>query len=362
MQKLTRRRERFEGQTVGLDHHKRMIQFSWLDETGEEIANEAMAATPEAVRAVLGRVWARGPVQVAVEATGSFLWLHDLLVELLGRSRVHVAAPSRLRVIAQASDKDDQKDAWWLAYLLWDGRLPTAFVAEGQLRELRVACRERRALTEERADLKRRMKSHLAQLGRSFRGSDWHSALGWQRIDAMVASVSDRGLLGQAIARLWMRIKELTEEMAYWEDQVAALSQDIEPVRQLQSRMCGLGAVLAPVVWSEMGSPSRFTCAKAYARGTGVTPGYRRSAGKTRRRCITREGNAHVRWALTRAVVATLRATRGPGLAIRRWVEARSRRLGKKAAIVAAARKLAESIWRLFHLGKDFDLAKAFTT
>lgn len=360
MQKLTRRRERFEGQTVGLDLHLRMIQFSWLDETGEEVANEAIAATAEAVRALLERVSARGPVQVAVEATGAFLWLHDLLVERLGRSAVHVAAPSRLHVIAQARDKDDQTDAWWLAYLLWDGRLPTAFVAEGLLRELRVACRERRAVIEARADLKRRMRSHLAQLGRRFHASDWHSGLGWERIDAVVSSVSDRGQLGQAIARLWMRIKELTEEVAFWEDEMATLSQGIEPVKQLQSRMCGLGPVLAAVIWSEMGSPARFRSAKAYAKGTGVTPGYRRSAGKTRRCGISREGNAHVRWALTRAVVATLRTTRGPGLAIRRWVEVRMHRLGRKAAIVAAARKLAESIWRLFHLGKDFDLAKAF--
>lgn len=360
MQKLIRRRERFEGQTVGLDHHKQMIQFSWLDEAGDEVANDAIGASPEAVRRLIERISARGAVQVSLEATGSFLWLYDLLVELLGRSCVHVAAPSRMRVIAEATDKDDENDAWWLAYLLWDGRLPAAFVAEDELRELRVACREQHALTEERADLKRRMKSHLAQLGICFSRSDWRSAIGWQRIDALVASVSDRGRYGMAIARLWVRIKDLTEDLAFWEDQVAMLSREIEPIQKLKSKMCGLGDVLAPLVWAEMGPPDRFTSAKAYAKGTGLTPGYRRSAGKTRGRSITREGNAHVRWALTRAIVSTLRARRGPRLVVRRWVEARSRRLGKKAAIVAAARKLAESIWRLFNLGEEFDLTRAF--
>ena len=109
-----------------------------------------------------------------------------------------------------------------------------------------------------------------------------------------------------------------------------------------------------------MGDPRRYRSPKAYAKATGLTPGYRESAGRRKSKGITREGSAHVRWALTRAVLACMRCRQGPGLAVRRWVDARLRRRSKKDAMVAAARKLAEGIWRLFHLGEAFDVTRAF--
>ena len=55
-----------------------------------------------------------------------------------------------------------------------------------------------------------------------------------------------------------------------------------------------------------------------------------------------------------------MRCKRGPGLAVGDWTRARARKLGRGKARVAAARKLAESIWRLFHWGERFDVAKPF--
>ena len=49
-----------------------------------------------------------------------------------------------------------------------------------------------------------------------------------------------------------------------------------------------------------------------------------------------------------------------PVAAVRAWLERAQKRKPKKAAIVAAARKLAEAIWRLFALGEAFDLTRAF--
>jgi hypothetical protein len=45
---------------------------------------------------------------------------------------------------------------------------------------------------------------------------------------------------------------------------------------------------------------------------------------------------------------------------VKYWVLRRSRGRPKKKVIVAAARKLAEGVWRLFALGEEFDLARAF--
>jgi len=289
------------------------------------------------------------------------VWVYDLLVERLGREAVKVAAPSKVKVIAEAGEKTDASDAWWLAYLAHEGRLPEAFVAEGELRELRIATRELRSVIDERSDLMRRMKSHLSQLGRTFATSAWASAAGREKIEQLVREVeAGHGERGSAIARLWSRIQSLNGEVGHWRKRIDELSWGFDQVKLLDEQLPGVGPLVAAVVWSELGDPSRYRSAKAYAKATGLTPGYRESGGRRSRQKITREGSAHVRWALTRAVLACSRCKRGPGVAVHQWVQKQSRRKPKKAAMVAAARKLAEGVWRLFVLGEAFDLRRAF--
>lgn len=363
MQKLHRRPTRFKGITVGLDLHKTFLQYSVLSLDGDEVQTDRVPARPEALTKLLDRWCADGvSVQVCLEASGCFMWAYDLLVDRLGREQVHVAAPSKVRVIADSMEKNDANDAWWLAYLLWEGRLPGAFVAEGDLRELRIASRELRSVVDERSDLKRRMKSHLAQLGLSFSASAWASHKGRSQIKALVASCEQtHGIRGESIARLWCRIQSMDEEAAHWRAKVDALSRAFDQVKVLQDALPGVGPQTAAVVWSELGDPSRYRSAKSYAKATGLTPGYRESGGRRTSQKITRMGSAHVRWALTRAVLSCTRCTKDPGgCAVRYWLERAQKRKAKKAAIVAAARKLAEAVWRLFALGEAFDLTRAF--
>jgi len=362
MKKLRRRVEKFNGLCAGLDLHKRFIQMSTINAEGDEVDADRFASDRKLLLGWLDRLLAqRQPVRVVIEASGCFVWVYDLLVERLGRESVKVAAPSKVKVIAQAGEKTDATDAWWLAYLAHEDRLPEAFVAEGDLRELRIASRELRSVVDERSDLMRRMRSHLAQLGKTFAASAWASVSGRAEIAVLVRQVeADHGLRGEAIARLWSRVQQLSEEVCYWRDRVAALSKRFDQVALLEQQLPGVGPQLAAVIWSELGDPSRYRCAKAYAKATGLTPGYRESGGHRQKRKITREGSSHVRWALTRAVVACLRCQRGAGVAVRDWVHKQSQRKPKKAVMVAAARKLAEGVWRLFALGEAFDLRRAF--
>lgn len=363
MKKLRRRPNRFKGITVGIDLHKKFFQYSVLSAEGDEVQSDRAASSPDVLSRLVDRWCAEGrAVQVCVEASGCFLWAYDLLADRLGEGQVHVAAPSKVRVIADSMEKNDENDAWWLGYLLWEGRLPEAFVAQGDLRELRIASRELRSVVDDQSDLKRRLKSHLAQLGVSFKTGDWASADGRARIGALVDRAErEHGLRGVSIARLWDRVQELDDEVGYWRDQVGRLSKRFDQVKVLQDSLPGVGPQIAAVIWSELGDPSRYRSAKSYAKATGLTPGYRESGGRKSRGKITRMGSAHVRWALTRAVLACTRCTKDPaGLAVRHWLARAERRKPKCAARVAAARKLAEAVWRLFALGEAFDLTRAF--
>jgi transposase len=363
MQKLTRKPARFKGKTVGLDLHKRFIQFSVLDQQGDEVAADRIAAGRDELLKLLERLGADGSdLQVCLEASGCFVWVFDLLAGKLGPERVKVAAPGKVRVIAESMEKTDASDAWWLAYLLFEGRLPEAFVAQGGLRELRVATRELRSVINGGSDQKRRLKSHLAQLGLDLPSGAWASVKGRAQIEALVQQCQrEHGLRGEAIARAWALIQVYDREVQHWEVQVEGLAAQLPQVELIDQEIPGAGPVVAATVYAQSGDPRRYKSAKAYAKGTGLTPGYRESGGRRAKVGITREGSGLSRWALTRGVVACLRCTKeGPGLAVRRWVEKMSRRKRLEAAIVAAARKLAEGIWRLFALGEAFDIAKAF--
>lgn len=362
MKKLQRSVDRFKGRTLGLDLHKKMIRYSLLDAAGDESANEGITADAASLSQLIDRLAKDGtPLQVALEASGCFVWAYDLLAKRLGKDRVHVAAPSKVRVIAEAGEKTDATDAWWLAYLLYEGRLPTAFVVEGDLRELRIACREHRSVVEERSDLMRRMRSHLAQLCVPLGKSDFKSVAGRQRVATTVAQVKQaHGQRGNAIARLWQRIQDLDEEAAYWSEQRSLLAKKFDEVKLMDDELAGVGEQIGSIVYSELGDPRRYRGAKPYAKATGLTPGYRESAGRRSKQSITREGSSHVRWALTRAIIACLRCKKGPGVWVKAWVMKMKKRKSMRATIVAAARKLAEAVWRLFALGEAFDLARAF--
>ena len=358
MKKLTRKAVRFNGLTLGLDVHKKFIEYCVLDRKGNELEGKRIDSTKDALKELVARLKKRGPVQATLEACGCFIWIFDLLVAELGREVVHVAQPSRLHVIANSMEKNDSNDAWWLAYVLYEGRMPESFVAEGVLRELRIAARELRWYTDMRADLLRRFKSHLAQMGIAV-PKNWHtSKVGREKAVAVLAELKGERRL--ALKLLMKEIKALGAVMKVWRERMAEVSKSIPQVKTIMDEMPGFGLTISGSVTGELGDPRRYYSAKAYAKGSGLPPGYRESGGKGQATGITRQGSALARWGFTRAVVSCLRCKKGPGAQIKQWVEEHSKTRPKGKMIVAAARKMAEAVWRLFALGEAFDLVKAF--
>jgi transposase len=357
MKKLTRKVVRFKGLTLGLDLHKKFIEWCLLDQKGDQIEGGRIGSNEKELRKLLEK-WKGQALQVCMEACGCFIWVFDLAKAQLGHEAVHVAQPSRLHVIANSLEKNDANDAWWLAYILYEGRLPEAHVAEGKQRDLRIATRELRSYTDQRSDLLRRFKSHLAQAGVGA-PKNWHaSKVGRAKAKELVAGIE--GERGQALERLRREIARFTRTLLFWRTRIAAQSKGFPNVAVLRAEMPGIGPTIAPIIVAELQDPKAFHSEKAYAKATGLIPGQRESGGKSQKVGITRAGSRHARWAFTRAVLSCLRCKRGVGQRIRQWVGQRARYKPKCKVIVAAARKLAEGVWRLFALGEAFDLARAF--
>jgi transposase len=261
-------------------------------------------------------------------------------------------------MIANSKDKNDRNDAFWLAYLTFEGRLPEAHVPETIYRELRVASRERVHAVQTRSDAMRRLRAHMRQLGERLPTASFDTKSG--RAFAAQLARRIRGARGLALRTALDEIEHFDAVVERWEGELTRLCRKLPSVEVLRREIPGVGKILAATILAETGNIGRFSTPKALGRFTGMTPSERSTGGVQIHGGITKEGSRHLRWALVQAVVHCMRCKRGPGLAIGDWTRARGRRLGRAKARVAAARKLAESIWRLFHWGERFDVTKPF--
>lgn len=261
-------------------------------------------------------------------------------------------------MIANSKKKNDRNDAFWLAYLAFEGRLPEAHVPERPLRELRIASRERTHAVNVRSNAIRRLRAHMRQLGERLPTVSFDTKQG--RAFAAQLAARTRGARGLAMREALTEIAHFDAAVKRWEARLDRLCKKLPAARDLRREIPGVGKILAATILGETGSIERFASPKALARFTGLTPSDRSTGGVQIHGAITREGSSHLRWALVQAVMHCMQCKRGPGLAVGDWTRARARKLGRGKARVAAARKLAESIWRLFHWGERFDAAKPF--
>lgn len=345
-------------EVIGLDVHQRVIVACRLDRRGGQVGEHSFEGTREGLEGFLRDVVGRRRPHVALEACGGFLWVYDALVGRLGADRVHLAQPRRIQMIANSTSKNDRNDAFWLAYLTFEGRLPEAHVPADVYRELRIASRERVHAVQARSDAIRRLRSHLRQMGERLPTKAFDTQKGRAFVEDLI--VRTPGCRGMALRETLAEYDAFDAAAVRWAEELERIAQGVPEAKTLADEIPGVGPVLSATILGETGAIDRFASAKALGRFTGLTPSDRSTGGEQIHGGITREGSKTLRWALMEAVTHCYLARKGAGLAVGDWTRAKAKRLGGLKARVAAARKLAESIWRLFHWGECFDAARPF--
>lgn len=319
---------------VGIDLHRRRSVIVVLDETGErvwssKIENSRLNLEVE-LRAIAVAV--PSPVEVVMEATWGWYWAADVVDEVgLG---LHLAHPLGIKGFENRRVKNDDRDAFLLADLLRLGRLPEAWVAPPEIRELRELVRYRRKLTQLQAGLKAQVHQTLGKEGLiPPMTSIWHS--GGQRwlseldmADAYTERVESlRDLLG-----LYRR--ELASLDALIHRRIMA-NENLAGGYVAIQEIGGVGRVLAAVFVAEIGDVSRFPNPKRLCSWAGVTPRHRESDTKIRRGHITKQGPVLVRWAAIEAI---------SGGACEPYLKSAKRQVAERRGLnigrVAAARRL----------------------
>ena len=255
-------------------------------------------------------------------------WAVDVL-QACG-AQVHLAHPLGVKGFRYRRVKNDVRDAADLADLLRMGRLPEAWIAPPQTRELRELVRYRAKLVAIRSGLKAQIHAVLAKAGVLIAVSDLFGVTGRQRLA--------RVPLAPAYAQRVRSLLDLIDILDSHEARFAAMiAERLDTHRGYQAiqQVPGIGATLAAVFVAEIGDVRRFTDAAHLCSWAGLTPRHRESDTVVHRGHITKQGCKAVRWAAIEAVQR--HPTTAKIAADKQRIEARR---GKNIAKVAAARKL----------------------
>jgi transposase len=322
---------------VGVDLDKRSSQIAVLTDDGEIIQQRLTNNV-----ATLAQFFAQFPPRtpVAIEASGTWWWLVDLL-EDLGHRPV-LSNPKQTKAIAAARLKNDRVDAERLALLLRGDLLPTVGIPPAALREARELIRHRIQLSWLRGVIRNRLQAMLARRNlQPTSGKSWLTQRGQrelQRLPLGDAASQIRADCHTLLPTLDAQVRRLDATL------IQRWGQD--PRVQRLTTIPGIGPFIAILLVLELGDIQRFPNRKRLASYVGLTPRVRGSAGRVRAGHITKEGNRLLRWGL---VLAATQAARRPG-PLRTWFHAVKKRRGKQVARVALARRLAEIA---FHVWKE---------
>jgi len=322
--------EDYDGrQVVGMDLHRRRSVLVRMTEDGRRLGTAKITNSPAALRKEIARA-GKHP-KVVLEATYGWYWAADTLAA--AGAEVHLAHPLGVKAFTYRRVKNDERDSADLADLLRMGRLPEAWIAAAEVRELRELTRYRQKLVHLRTSCKDQVHGVLAKLGVPVTCSDIFGKAGSAWLDGLGLPQPYSG----KVTSLRHLAGELSAEITMLGEVIASLLAGDRGYQVIQ-QLPGIGPVLAAVIVAEIGDVTRFKNPGQLCSWAGLTPRHRESDTKVSRGRVTKQGSRMLRWALIEAIQrAGADTVTG---AVRDAIIARRGKEAKNIAKVAAARRL----------------------
>ena len=215
------------------------------------------------------------------------------------------------------------------------GRLPEAWIAPPDLREVRELVRHRAKLVALRSHCKAEVHAVLAKCGVQVLMSDLFGLAG--------NDLLDRLQLPAPYAARIASLRRLLEDLEVEIDLFTGLTRRRlarDPGYVAVQQIPGIGPILGAVFVAEIGEVSRFTTAPQLACWAGLTPKHHESDTHVHRGRITKQGSRLVRWAAVESVKRV-----GPGTKVGALRDRVADRRGANIGAVAAARQQVEYVF-----------------
>lgn len=328
---------------AGLDQHHRMTRLIVIDGNEEILQDESIHHQNQAqVGAELRRLIPPG-ARVAVEATGFWYWMCDLLEDL--GYEVILVHSKEVAEIAKSKKKTDRKDAFILAKLAKDGRLHAAYRMPREARPLRDLLRHRMGLVEQRTHAKNQTHAILHKYGIWHDFSDLFTVQGDAFLEGLDLPIPVRYILNNLRAL----IRSLKAQVRDTEREILALMPEDEVIRLLKA-IPGIGDLLARVIRYEIWDISRFETFKEFKSYIGVAPATWQSAESLRHGSITKQGNLYVRW----AIIEAAQRVSGKYPYLEHKFRKMAKRKGRAKARVAVAADLLQAVYFVWKRREPF--------
>ena len=332
---------------VGIDLHKQTISLCVVNQAREIlIRRKFFCCHSGAIEQFFAKL---GEFQAVVEATASYEWLWQLIEPLA--SRLVLANPSKLRVIAESAKKSDKLDAQVLAEFLALDMIPESYRPTRRQRSHRRLVRQRMYLVDCQKSTRCRIRAILSEYNADDPGL--FTRKGLERLDALPLSEEDRFVV-EGLLELWRslgkQIHDTNQQLHIFAKKAPAGEAEAREVLKTIPRV---GPVTVDVVVSEVGDIRRFRSAKQVCAYAGLVPGHRESAGKRKDLGITKQGSPRLRWALVEAAWRVVAHTNRWKTAYLRLKEKR----GPKKAITAIARRLLCVMTAMLKSGQAYRMA-----
>jgi transposase len=275
--------------------------------------------------------------EVVIEAMSCAWIVYDVLVQ--HASRVIVAHPYHVKLIASSFVKTDKRDAVALARLLAANILPEVWIPPKPVRELRSLINHRNRLVQRRADAKCRLRG-LYQQYRIVApdGRDAFEPFFWDDLDLPQVEKLRARHSSEEIFLLTKQIKE-TEEVI---SQLSAQPPWAEAVPYLV-QLSGIGILTAMTILAAVGDIRRFPSSKKLVGYAGLGARVYSSGETTKTGGITKQGRRELRYAM---IEAAWNAIKNSPFWKKKY-EQLTRRMDNQKAATAIARKLLVVVWNV---------------
>ena len=327
---------------IGMDVDKDKCNITSIDKNGEEIEQYQMENNTKELNKFIKKT----PLdaEIAIESSTCSKPIYWMLIKK--GLKVHMAAPSKIKLISQSKKKTDPNDSRLLADLLRLNYLPCSYVPTEETEEIRKMVRYRKSLGEKRTIVKNQIHAILQRNGIKHGFSDLFSRDGIRFLKKQKLPLMEEVILQGCIREIGF----LSYEIDIMDMRLAEIAEKYEQTRLLMS-IPGVDYYSALVILSEIGDIYRFPDPKKLVGYSGLAPRVYQS-GKTKHYGhISKDGPSILRWVLTLSVHGAIKK---PGK-LRRFYLRLSRRIGKSKAIVATARKLLIIIYHMLTKQEEYE-------
>ena len=333
---------------VGLDVSQEETHYCVLNDLGKIIVEGKSCSSPEAIATMLQR-YAPKLEKVGFESGTLTVWLWHRLRQM-GIEAICMDARHAHGVLSCRMNKTDKNDARGLAELLRMG-----WYKEVRVKALDTHCRKaligsRALLVRMRVDIQNQIRGTLKLFGIKI-GSAGRSSFDCRVREILV---DDSPISKVALGMLDIRAGLMREIHAL--DHVLKRMAQTDPTCKRLMTVPGVGPITALSFMTAIDDPNRFSNSAAIGAYLGLTPRKHQSGEVDWSGRISKSGDKLTRHYLFEAATTLL-------LRVKRWSTLKnwgirlSKRVGRKKATVAVARKLAVILFCIWKDGTEFEYA-----